>query len=74
LAYDRSDFSDALKEEFVKARLEDTFISEKRPFSIAELTDVLSEDSMREQLDELVSEGVITHTYKEGIPFYTLCN
>ncbi len=74
LEYDRNDFTEALKEEFVKARLEETFIAEKRPFSITELTDVLSEDSMREQLDELVADGVISHTYKEGVPFYTLCN
>ncbi len=74
LAYDREDFTEALKEELIKARLEEIFVTEKRSFNIKELKETLSEDSLIEQLDELDLEGVITHSYKEGIPFYTLCN
>ncbi len=71
LAYDRDDFSEALKEEFLKARLEEVFAAEKRPFGTAELADILSEASVREQLDELTAEGIITLSYQEGRPFYT---
>jgi coenzyme F420-reducing hydrogenase delta subunit/ferredoxin len=74
LAYDKSDFMEALKEEFLKARLEDFLISEKKPLGLQELADAVSEDNIREQLDELITEGIINRSYKKGKPFYISVN
>jgi coenzyme F420-reducing hydrogenase delta subunit/ferredoxin len=74
LAYDKSDFMEALKEEFLKARLEDFLISEKKPLGLQELANAVSEDNIREQLDELITEGIINRSYKKGKPFFISTN
>jgi len=74
LAYDTTDFLEALKEEFLKARLEEFLTSEKKPLGLEELTNAVSEDNIREQLDELISEGIINRSYKKGKPFYISSN
>ncbi len=76
LQYEREDFIVALKEEFLKARLETLMITEKRPFNIRELASVLTEEkkSVAEQLSEMVAEGCINVRYKEGKPLYLSAN
>ena len=74
LEYDRSDFSNALKEEFIKARLEEMIVAEQRPFDIKELITAISEekDCVVAQINEMVSEGIIDLSHKDGKPFYTI--
>ena len=74
LAYDTSDFMEAVKEEFIKARLEEILISEKKPLGLEELTGAVCEDNIGEQLDELITEGIINRSYKKGRPFYISSN
>lgn len=73
LQYDREDFTAALKEEFVKARLEGVFLdSRNRPFNIDELKSAISEETHNvvSQLSEMVTEGIISVQYKDGKPLY----
>ncbi len=76
LQYEREDFITALKEEFLKSRLETVMTKEKRPFNIRELSSYLTEEkkSVAEQLGELVSEGHVNVQYKEGKPLYLSVN
>ena len=71
LMYDHDDFSEALKEEFLKARLEEIFMADKRSFGLEELANAISNNSIGEQLDELIAEGVISQSYQDGKPLYT---
>ena len=73
LQYDREDFILALKEEFLKSRLEGVFLgAKKQPFDLDELKIATSEEkhNVLEQLTELVSEGIVRVKYKDGKPFY----
>ncbi len=76
LQYEREDFMVALKEEFLKARLETIMASEKRPYEIRELASALAEEkkSIADQLSEMVAEGCVNVQYKEGSPFYLSAN
>ncbi|MBU0994444.1 MAG: hydrogenase iron-sulfur subunit [Proteobacteria bacterium] len=76
LEYDRSDFMDALKEELLKVRLEGIFREESRPFDLDEIISKVVDDQNRiiNQLSELVAEGAIERTYKQGKPFYLSAN
>ncbi len=75
LQYDREDFNAALKEEFVKARLENVFMgSGKQSFNIEELKTAIAEEKSHvvSQLSEMVSEGILNIRYKGGKPFYLM--
>jgi heterodisulfide reductase subunit A2 len=70
--YDREDFMSALKEEFLKSRLENVLLAEKRPFNLVELMKAVSENKhyVAEQLKEMATDGCINIQYKEGKPMY----
>lgn len=75
LQYDREDFTAALKEELIKARLANVFLDAgKRPFNIDELKSAIAEEKHHivAQLSEMVSEGVLSVKYKDGKPFYRM--
>ena len=75
LQYDRQDFIAALREEYVKARLENVFLnSGKRSFNIDELKRSVDEEKQHivNQLSEMVSEGIIDVKYRGGKPFYLM--
>ncbi len=74
LAYDTTDFMEALKEEFLKARLEELFISETKPLGLANLADAMSEDNIGDQLDDLITEGRIKKLYENGKPVFMSIN
>lgn len=76
LEYDRSDFMAAVKEEYLKTRLEGFVVSEKRPLELEEIAGALSENKRNivTYLNELISEGAIGRTFKEGQPFYQSAN
>jgi coenzyme F420-reducing hydrogenase delta subunit/ferredoxin len=72
LQYDQEDFLAALKEEFLKSRLENVLLTENRPLNLFELMKAVSEDKhcVAEQLREMVYDGAIDIKHEEGRPLY----
>lgn len=76
LEYDHSDFMGALKEELLKTRLQGIFVTEKRLMGLDEIASAVSENKSNiiDQLGELITEGAIDRTYKNGQPYYLSSN
>ncbi len=75
LEYDR-DFSDALVEEFLQARLLGVLKAEKRPLGLTELSQALHEEERRviEALMEMVREGLIASRHENRRPYFACVN
>ncbi len=76
LSYDRDDFLAALNEEFLKTRLEVCCSSAKRPLGLKDLSTAVQEEKQYVHLHlcEMVQDGHLNVTYKNGTPYYLSMN
>jgi coenzyme F420-reducing hydrogenase delta subunit/NAD-dependent dihydropyrimidine dehydrogenase PreA subunit len=73
MSFDKS-FMDVVGEEYVGVRMAQLMRRQSRPMVLGELSQSLREDeaTLVDKLREMVSEGLITRTHKDGVAHYSL--
>lgn len=73
MAFDKS-FLELVNEEFLGVRMTQLLRAQRRPMVMQEISLILKEQESKlvGKLREMVSEGILTRTHKEGVPYYSL--
>ncbi len=73
MSFDKS-FMDLISEEFVGVRMAQLMRKTRQPMVLGEISKTLKEDegNLVGKLREMVSEGLITRTHKDGVAHYSL--